>query len=209
MGFNEASVIVPAIVTFLIFFLGQVTLPRQMEKLEKLIDLFHIYRSIESPRRKMTLENLSRKETKTKSAAIAVAISEQLLNVYVIATLGLRTLTLLASLSLMGLAGLIFLVRFLVIASVGWLGWLDNILGDIVAIVLAELIVVGCNHFYISRRKKKIEGKAAKIGSDIAQYLEEGSYSLHRKLAEPETRECGRFGMKGLRNGKITRFFPL
>lgn len=183
MGADEFRVVLTAIVPFLVFFLKQTTLSQQMKKLENLIDLFHIYRSIEGPREKTDAATASEKARDSKSAATSVAVSEQLLSTYVIATLGLWTLTVMVAFSLMGLMIIIILVRFRLFVQIEPLNCLDNFWGDLIAIILAELIVIGANVSYIAIQKRRTKGRAAKIDQTIVQYLENRSYSVHSQSA--------------------------
>lgn len=199
MGADEFRVLLTAIVPFLIFFLKQTTLSQQMEKLEKLIDLFHIYRSIEGPSKGTASGAISEEAKESRSAATSVAISEQLLNTYVIATLGLWILAVMAASSLMGLAIIIILVRFRLFVQVERLNFLDNFWGDLTAIILAELIVIGANVGYIAIRKRRTEGRAAKIDQKIVQYLEDRSYSVYSQSALGENREDRQYCAKKLR----------
>lgn len=179
MGAEEFRVVLSAIVPFLVFFLKQTTLSQQMEKLEKLIDLFHIYRAIEGPRGEKPSKIAPEKVGNDKSAGTSVAISEQLLNTYIVATLGLWTLAVMLVSSLMGLVIIIILVRFRLFVHVDKLSFLDSLWGDLVAIIVAELVVVGANVGYITLRKRKTKVRAEKIDQKIVQYLEKRSYSVH------------------------------
>ncbi|MDK8482266.1 hypothetical protein QP944_04865 [Corynebacterium sp. MSK105] len=76
MGAEEFRVVLAAIVPFLVFFLKQTTLSQQMEKLEKLIDLFHIYRAIEGPRG----ENLQKSHPKKLGTIRARGLLSQFLS---------------------------------------------------------------------------------------------------------------------------------
>lgn len=105
---------------------------------------------------------------------------------FAIATLGLWTLAVMLVSSLMGLVIIIFVVRFCWFVEVDWPISLDSIWGDLVAIIIAELVVVGANVGYITLRKRKNKKQAEKVDQEIVQYLENRSYSVHSQL-DPST----------------------
>lgn len=121
------------------------------------------------------------------------------MNTYVIATLGLWTLAVMVASSLLGLMVIIILVRFRLFVQVERLKCLDNFWGDLTAIILAELIVIGANVGYIAIRKRRTEGRAAKIDQTIVQYLEDRSYSVHNQSALGANCEDRQYCAKKLR----------
>ena len=199
MGAEEFRVVLSAIVPFLVFFLKETTLSQQTEKLEKLIDLFHIYRAIEGLKGEKPSKAASEKVGNDKSAVISVAISEQLLTTYIIATLGLWTLAVMLASSLMGLVVVIILVRFRLFVNVDKLAFLNSFWGDLVAIIVAELIVIALNIGYIELRKKKTKARAEKPDQAIVQYLENLSYSVHSQPTPSTPSEQRQYCAKKLR----------
>lgn len=199
MGAEEFRVVLSAIVPFLVFFLKQTTLSQQMEKLEKLIDLFHIYRAIEGPKGVKPSKIATEESKANNSAVISVRISEQLMTTYAIATLGLWTLAVMLVSSLMGLVIIIFVVRFCWFVEVDWPISLDSIWGDLVAIIIAELVVVGANVGYITLRKRKNKKRAEKVDQEIVQYLENLSYSVHSQPTPSTPSEQRQYCAKKLR----------
>ena len=199
MGAEEFRVVLAAIVPFLVFFLKQTTLSQQLEKLEKLIDLFHIYRAIEGPKGEKPSKIASEKVGNDKSAVTSVAISEQLFTTYIIATLGLWTLAVMLVSSLMGLVIIIILVRFRLFVHVDKLAFLNSFWGDLIAIIVAELIVAALNIGYIRLRKKKTQARAEKPDQAIVQYLENLSYSVHSQPTPSTPSEQRQYCAKKLR----------
>ena len=118
---------------------------------------------------------------------------------YAIATLGLWTLAVMLVSSLMGLVIIIFVVRFCWFVEVDWPISLDSIWGDLVAIIIAELVVVGANVGYITLRKRKNKKRAEKVDQEIVQYLENLSYSVHSQPTPSTPSEQRQYCAKKLR----------
>ena len=124
------------------------------------------------------------------------------MNTYIVATLGLWTLAVMLVSSLMGLVIIIILVRFRLFVHVDKLSFLDSLWGDLVAIIVAELVVVGANVGYITLRKRKTKVRAEKIDQKILQYLEKRSYSVHSQPTPSTPSEQHQYCAKKLRRQK-------
>ena len=131
--------LVPAMATFAVFFWGQVTLPRQMEKLEKMIELFHTFKRMEQLEDQAGEES-SDENLQRKSSQVLVAIQSQINSVYLIVTLGLWRIFFLLICSLLGIAAVVLVIRMEVIARFSFLSSLDNVFGDLISILVAELL---------------------------------------------------------------------
>ncbi|MDK8482265.1 hypothetical protein QP944_04870 [Corynebacterium sp. MSK105] len=102
----------------------------------------------------------------------------------------------------MGLVIIISLVRFRLFVHVDKLSFLDSLWGDLVAIIVAELVVVGANVGYITLRKRKTKVRVEKIDQKIVQYLENRSYSVHSQPNPSTSSEQHQYCAKKLRRQK-------
>ena len=106
-------------VTFGVFFWGQVTLPRQKEKLENMIYLFHSFKRMEELEGNQS-EGSKEEVQQLRSSKVLVAIQNQYNSMFMIATLGLWKLVVILASSLLAIAAIVLVVRLEVLARVNF-----------------------------------------------------------------------------------------
>jgi len=156
-------------VTFGVFFWGQVTLPRQKEKLENMIYLFHSFKRMEELEGNQS-EGSKEEVQQLRSSKVLVAIQNQYNSMFMIATLGLWKLVVILASSLLAIAAIVLVVRLEVLARVNFL---DNFLGDLVSMVVAEIVVALGIWMYLSYERKSTDKKFKQIDPGLNKYLEQ------------------------------------
>ena len=169
MTLETFATLVPAMVTFGVFFWGQVTLPRQKEKLENMIDLFHSFKRMEQLEGHQS-EGSKEEVQQLRSSKVLVAIQNQFNSMFMIATLGLWKLVLILAGSLLAIAAIVLVVRLEVFAR---FNFLDNFLGDLVSMVVAEIVVALGIWLYLSYERKSTDKKFKQIDPGLDKYLEQ------------------------------------